>query len=334
MKKINFYILALCFMLSVLSLSAQQLKQKQLPNSNFESGWTNESGENGTYLEFQTEYFYTLNSLYALDNAHGPADLTAYRDGNAQQGNFCIKLKSGYIPLGDKIVFLPGMVGTISEEFVDRFINEGGNVPILKDWFDCATPHAMKGWYKYNPVGGDSALIAIGFYIGGGEPVFVAQEIIKNSTNNWTEFTVCIPKQYWNEEFTEIQVLFVASAGVNFKKLDECKGQLGSILWIDNVSLDYTCESCDPVGIQQNLLSTLAAKSFPNPATDVLNIELNENFNGKVVVYNIAGSVVQEEMINGTEIQLNTSSLATGNYIYKLMTGNTIFAQGKFVVTK
>ena len=328
MKKINFYLLALCFLFSVLSLNAQI--KKQLPSSDFETGWTNNNGANGPYLEFQTSYFYTLNSLFALVNQQGPADITAFRDGNAQQGSYCIKLKSGDIPVGEENIFLPGMVGTITENFVSEFLNNGGNVPIFRNWFDCATPHVMKGYYKYEPVGGDSALIAIGFYIGGGEPVFVAQKIIKTPTNNWTEFAVWIPQQYWDQEFTEIQVLFVSSAGVNFEKLAECKGQLESTLWIDNVSLNYS----DTNGIKQNLFSSLAAKAFPNPATDVLNIELNENFSGKVMIYNLAGSLIQEEMINGTECQINTSSFATGNYIYKLMNGNTIFAQGKFVVTK
>ena len=331
MKKTNFYLLALCFIFSVLTLNAQDLKKTQLPSSDFETGWKNGDGANGQYLEFSTDYFYTLNSLYALDNQQGKADITAYRDVNAQQGDFCIKLKSGYIPVGDEIVFLPGMVGTITEEFVDRFLNDGGKVPIYRRWDDCATPHAMKGWYKYNPVGGDSALIAIGFYFNGPNPIFVEQKIIKNPTNNWTEFFIPIPKQYWDEEFVKIQVLFVASAGVNFEKLKECKGEFGSTLWIDNIYLDY---DIDPWGIQQNLFSTLSSKAFPNPATDVLNIELNEDFSGKVMIYNLMGSLIKEEMINGTDFQLNTSSFASGNYIYKLMNGNTIFAQGKFVVTK
>ena len=108
----------------------------------------------------------------------------------------------------------------------------------------------------------------------------------------------------------------------------ECKGQLGSTLWIDNVSLSYT------VGVNQPLFSTLKAKTFPNPVTEVLNIELNEYFAGKVVVYSSLGSLIREENINGLEYSLNTTALASGNYIYKLMEGNAILAQGKFVVVK
>jgi len=39
-----------------------------------------------------------------------------------------------------------------------------------------------------------------------------------------------------------------------------------------------------------------------------------------------------EENITGVACSLNTAALAAGNYIYQLIEGNTIFAQGKFVV--
>jgi hypothetical protein len=102
-------------------------------------------------------------------------------------------------------------------------------------------------------------------------------------------------------------------------------------LWIDNIYLNY---SYQPDGIKQNLFSTLKANAFPNPANEVLHIELNENFNGKIRVYNSLGSLIMEENITGTQGRLNTSNLATGNYSYKLMNDNIIFAQGRFVVTK
>jgi len=315
------------FLLSPFSLNAQ----KQLPDGSFETGWKSETGANGNYLEYETEFFYTLNSLFALDNAQGPADITAHRDNNnPKQGSYSIKLVSGKISVGDD-VFLPGMVGTITQEFVDEFLNSGGNVTISRDWAGYTTPQALEGWYRYRPAPGDSALIDIGFYDYNGSSlveVFVEKVIIKQTVNNWTHFRIMIPEQYRNRYFSAIRVLFVASAGVNFEKLDECKGQVGSTLWIDDISLNYN------VGIKQPLFSTLKAKAFPNPATDVLNVELNEPFTGTVMVYNVTGSLVMEENITGTQCQLSTSALATGNYIYKLMEGNTIFAQGKFVVTK
>ena len=326
MKKIIFCFFVFCVLFSAFSLHAQQYA---LPDGSFETSWIEEEGaDHKPYLEYSTEFFYTLNSLRGLPNDPLLADLTAFRENlNAQSGQYCIKLQSGVVPVGEGIVFLPGMVGTLSQGFVNEFLNGGGEVSITRDWA-YNTPHALEGYYKYKPVSGDSALIDIGFSEFD-EEIFVKKIIIKETNEwEWKHFVIPIPEQYRNEYFNRIRMLFVASAGVDFNHLDECKGQKGSTLWIDNLSLNYD------LGIKQNLFSTLKAKTYPNPANEVLNIELNENFTGTIAVYNINGSMVVEESINGTECQLNTSSLSTGNYFYRVMNGNTIFAQGKFVVTK
>ena len=331
MKKFSFLLFSLFlspFFLSPFFLNAQPF---QLPDGGFET-WKRETGVNGQFWEYKTNYFYTLNELYAIEIPGGAvADLTAFREERANHihsGNYSIRLVSGEVQVGD-FIFLPGMVGTISEDFVGEFLDDF-DVSITRDWaYD--TPHALTGWYKYEPKNGDSALIDIGLSFPdepGSDPEegFVAKMVIKETVSNWTHFTIPIPEQYRKQYFNRIRVLFVASAGVNFAAFDECKGQKGSTLWVDNVSLIYN------LGVKQDLFSTLTTKAFPNPATDVLNIELNEHFAGKVMVYNITGSLVMEENITGTQCQLNTSALVAGNYIYKLMEGNTIFAQGKFVV--
>jgi len=323
MKKITFSLFTFCLLFSVFTLQAQP---HQLPDGSFETGWQEKGGHYGPYTEYETEFLYTLNSLYAIKNDGGAADITAHKDGtNAQHGQNSIRLVSGAVPVGTD-VFLPGMVGTINQEFVKEFLGSPtGAVTMTRDW-DYDTPHFLEGWYKYNPVGGDSALIDIGFFTYG--EGFVSKIILKETVNSWTKFTVSIPPQYWGETFKDIRVLFVASAGVNFDKLMECKGQKKSTLWVDNVKLIYGN------GITQDLTATLKAKAFPNPAAEVLNIELNENFVGTASVYNMSGSLVMESNVNGNQCQLNTSALASGNYIYKLMNGNTIFAQGKFVIAK
>jgi hypothetical protein len=326
MKKI-IYLFAFCFLLSNFYLNAQY----SIPNASFENWTPKTSPAYGPYFEFETDLFYTLNSLYDLKNDAGASDLTAFRDNNiVQHGNYSIRLTSGRVAGGTGWVFLPGMVGTVSQDFVNEFLDPGNldGVKISKLW-EYDTPHALEGYFQYKPVDGDSALIDIGFYDYDGLAFPPVTKIIKGTVDTWTKFSLDVPEKYWNEEFHEIRILFVASAGVNFVHLDECVGQLGSTLWVDNLSLNYK-----EVGISQNLFSTLKANAFPNPATDALNIELNENFTGKISVYNISGGKVMEDVINGTQCQINTSALASGNYIYKLMNENTIFAQGKFVVTK
>jgi len=325
MKKLIFYLAPFVMYFIPCGLTAQQV---QITDSNFENGWIDDSGAYGHFTDYKTSYFYTLNSLRAIYNTQGPADLTAFKEeNNPKEGNSSIKLVSGKISTGADI-FLPGMVGTVSEDYVKQYLDTNRKV-ILSRYWDNDTPHALEGWYKYSPVAGDSALIEIGFAKSPDkEPVFLEKLIIKTPVSAWTHFSIPIPPQYWNQYFEEIRMLFVASAGVNFHEMTECKGQRGTTLWIDAISLNYN------LGIKQNLFSTLDAKLFPNPAHEVLHIELNENFSGTVNVYNLSGSLVMEQAVNGTQCQLNTSALATGNYIYKLIRENTIFSQGKFMITK
>ena len=315
----------LLFCFSAFNLNAQKV---QLPDSSFENeGWKNANGLGTPYLEYQTDYFYTLNSLFALPNTPR-ADLTAFKEKNAQNGEYCIMLKSGHVGVGDGFVFLPGLVGTISEDYVAQFLDPKEKVILTRFWgYD--TPHALEGWYKYNPLNGDSAMIQIGFTNFVGDPLIVDEKlIIKKPVSNWTHFSISIPEQFRNQFFDEVQVVFVASAGVNFDDMINCKGQKGATLWIDNISLNYD------LGIKQNLFSTLKANVFPNPSTEVLNLELNEEFTGVIWVYDYSGRKILETNISGIQAQLNISTLSSGNYIYKLMNENTIFAQGKFVVAK
>jgi len=323
------YLLPL-FAFCIFQLSAQD----QFPDSSFEN-WTTKSGAYGTFVDFDTEFFHTLNPLHALGNeaGGGKIDLTAFRDEfNPVDGLYSIKLVSGRAPMPNGSAFLPGMVGTIDPDFIEQFLAPvgGGGITIATDWGDRKTPCTFEGWYKYDPKNNDSAFIDIGFYNSGKE-VFSEKLLIKNKVDTWTKFSLKIPQQYWNQYFEEIKVLFVASAGVDFETLTNCKGQEGSALSIDAISLLYECEA----SILQNLLSTVKVNVFPNPATnDILNMELNENFTGVVSIYSILGGKVMEQEINGDQCQLNIKNLSSGNYIYKLMNGNTIFAQGKFVVTK
>jgi len=330
MKKI-IYLFSICFLLSALSLNAQ----KQFPDSSFEKdGWKDCNGVNGPYVDFRTTFFYTLNEIFSRKN-NPVADITAHKDGDAQHGMYCIKLISGKVGVGTENVFLPGMVGTLNKAFIEEFLgSDSSKVTVVADWAGYTTPCALEGWYKYKPVDGDSAVIELGFQNSKeGAPIVFKNLVFKEEQNTWKPFSIPIPQEYWKEYFSYIRTLFVASAHINWDNLMQCTGSYGSTLWIDNIILKYDCETPGE-GIEQNLFSTLKANAYPNPASEILNIELNENFDGKVVVYNIQGSKFIEENIKGTHCVLNTSTLATGNYIYRVMSGNTIFAQGKFVISK
>lgn len=60
---------------------------------------------------------------------------------------------------------------------------------------------------------------------------------------------------------------------------------------------------------------------YPNPATDVINVEFSENFNGTVSVLDIAGKEVSTSAVSGLQHTLSTSALTNGVYFVKVNDG-------------
>jgi len=71
------------------------------------------------------------------------------------------------------------------------------------------------------------------------------------------------------------------------------------------------------VGIEDVLANS--TQLFPNPATDVVNI--NSAFNiESVTVYNFAGQAVVSETVNNTTYRVNTSDFQAGVYLFQIET--------------
>ena len=60
---------------------------------------------------------------------------------------------------------------------------------------------------------------------------------------------------------------------------------------------------------------------YPNPTTDILNIQYKQTIDS-VTVYNLAGQKVLAKTYNSDKIQLDMSSLASGNYLLELRSQN------------
>src|SRR5690606_8599924 len=61
---------------------------------------------------------------------------------------------------------------------------------------------------------------------------------------------------------------------------------------------------------------------YPNPTKDYFNI-ISEDIIQSIELYDIAGRLIQTELVNGFEVQQNVSSLASGTYILKVKTEKT-----------
>lgn len=74
------------------------------------------------------------------------------------------------------------------------------------------------------------------------------------------------------------------------------------------------------------------ANLYPNPTNQKLNIELPYKLiQGKVILYNILGSVVLTQQLTGGANEIDVTNLQTGVYIISIESGNILITPGKVI---
>jgi len=218
---------------------------KQIVDGGFESCWYKVEMTNEDFYEYKSSVFYTLNNLHSLievpDLMLTVSPLTAFRDGNAHNGNYCMKLVTGELTDQSKgRILLPGAIAPLDKNFVEQFLTPAqypDGINVKRAYTE--TPTALKGYFKYMPVAGDSASISVKMY-NGSEVIAEGYLLEKNTVSGWTAFNVPITgDNYPATRPTHISIIFSASAGYNFADLTHCKGQVGSTMWIDDVELVF-----------------------------------------------------------------------------------------------
>jgi hypothetical protein len=90
---------------------------------------------------------------------------------------------------------------------------------------------------------------------------------------------------------------------------------------MDNLT---TAAPDDTTSAVQNT-SHAIAKVYPNPATNVLNVQLQDNSVQRLVIYDMAGRIVDSYPVTGNKMEINTAGYTPGNYMLQLIgTGNRV----------
>ena len=112
-------------------------------------------------------------------------------------------------------------------------------------------PMRFTGYYKYLPVGGDSAVIRATFRRWNGANSEVVSEAlfkIYTTVDEWTPFELVVPA--FTADPDTVEVVFAASAGGEF-----FRGDVGSTLIIDDVAFDNTSSvSAEPGNVWSTML--------------------------------------------------------------------------------
>ncbi|NLA25321.1 MAG: T9SS type A sorting domain-containing protein [Bacteroidales bacterium] len=79
------------------------------------------------------------------------------------------------------------------------------------------------------------------------------------------------------------------------------------------------------------ILSNNEISIYPNPASEYLNIELNQHLSDEVQIYDISGKLLISKAINSNQTQINIADLEQGMYILNVLKSDRKIASLRFV---
>ncbi len=167
-----------------------------------------------------------------------------------------------------------------------------------------ASPRKITGYYKYIPVGNDSALIAIRCYASQ-SGINVYNDLIKlPAASSYTYFEINIP--FFNP--------IIDTIGIGFASSNIYDGHIhareGSTLLIDSLNILYHLVGMDETSPRNEVVL------FPNPASDRIYVKnYSSVLDEELFLFNSLGKLVLRERITGF---LDVSHLSTGVYFYRI----------------
>jgi hypothetical protein len=257
----------------------------------------------------------------------GPGPITAEKTDDAHSGSWAAKLKSENFTMIPNDIFIPGMMGFTQLDMLNNGIKLGKPCPGCK-------PVKFTGWYKFDQVNGDScaAILLVSKWntaLQKKDTIGYCRTDFKSPQTAYTYFEMPVTYGTTGLEPDSMLVLLVSSGGFSAINFQGGIGQVGNTMYVDDISIEY------PLGVTQVLMPEIVVKTWPNPAKDLMTVELTEAVPGGMLdIYNMEGKLVSSQKVGGTVSTIDVSGLADGQYHYKLIDGRTIQNTGFFMIRK
>jgi len=299
-----FAVLAFFSFLLVIHLQGQTL----VPNGDFEN-WTSF----GSYENPQ--YWDTPNQAIAIALPFGTKVVTKSTD--HESGSFSARLESKQLTL--PLVVVPGVV-TLGQLTIDIFTQTfaiNGGVPIHD------IPTHLKGFYKFQPKGGDSCVIGIGltkWNNGVRDSVGIGAFSTHDTVNVWTPFSAWID-YVLTEAPDTFDILAISSANST--------PTAGTVLYVDNIYLDYTTginreDPAADIDIYQDREEQQILVYFDFEKPEVTEIQLF-NMTGQAVGKTPVETLMKERRI------LKYKGFSTGVYVLEILHGGKKYCKKFFI---
>jgi hypothetical protein len=235
---------------------------------------------------------------------------------DARTGQFALRIENVISNFGDTLGFVTNGYFGINDFMGGMAVNQN--------------PVMVSGYYKYTPVGNDTALVGVfisKFDVTFGYSVRLDSMLVKlPPAANYTNFIVPINYNGW----PIADSLNITFASGNFQN-DSSLLVPGSVLLVDDIEVFYNPVSVESFKFEQS------PNVFPNPAQNTLYIKLDKNYATQIFkLFDAKGSLVFEgncQYQDGTIASMDISEVPQGLYFYQLNNGNSV-QTGKINVQK
>ncbi|MCK9204595.1 MAG: T9SS type A sorting domain-containing protein [Bacteroidales bacterium] len=323
------------FLLVFLAIFANTaFTQSMLPNGDMENWYPviipgTATNYEDLGVDMTDNWLTTLNSLNAVPAPIGPGPVTVFKTDDKYSGTYAAKLVSQTFVMTPFDVFIPGMLGTATLDFQNVRAILGRSCPGWK-------PTKLQGYFKFEPVNGDScaAVILLSKWNSTTlqrDTVGYGKLVTKDTVSTYTRFEVPVDYSYPSSNLSpdSITILTVSSAGFNVISFMYSIGQPGSTMYVDDLSLEY------PAGIEQSLMPETSITMFPNPANETLTVTLGKTVeNGILEIFDVTGKMISTMDLTGKLTVLPVYSLSNGAYFIKIKEGSRLLNTGSFIVRK
>lgn len=180
------------------------------------------------------------------------------------------------------------------------------------------TNDTLCGYYKYAPMGDDSAGIYAGLY-NNGTPV--------GGNNMW--LSAAANYTYFEMPFQAGIIPDTIRIDIESSKWPATSNNIGSVLYIDNLYL-----KSNPLGIFESKIANMKSLSYPNPVNNNLCILFEKNITSNITLslYDATGrkTEILEFIKKSNSLSIDVTNLSPGMYFYEIKTTEGIIVN-KFV---
>ncbi len=182
-------------------------------------------------------------------------------------------------------------------------------------------------YYKFSPLGGDKFSVNLAMEKGG-NVIAQGAAALPASVDVYTFLSV--PLTYTTGDTPDNAIIQISITG----PVTGSDYHTGSVMYLDELVFSFA-SGTEITGIPEQ-----AGKCYPNPASDYINVPVNSNTEGEVLlqVFDVYGKKVKQitgypQMNGKNSFRFPVEDLSTGMYFYSLTVDNRYY-HGKFTVSR